>query len=75
MVMRETDAAAPLNESNQPNASLTNPIGPPIFAMGDFDCDALLPGELLDALRDLIVFEPIDDLAPLAQLPRHHDAG
>ena len=37
--------------------------------------DALLAGELLDALRDLIVFEPIDDLAPLAQHQRHHDVG
>ena len=37
--------------------------------------DAVLAGELVDALLDRIVFESIDDLAPLAQHQRHHDVG
>ena len=37
--------------------------------------DALLAGQLLDDLLDLIVFEPIDDLEPLAQHRRHHNLG
>ena len=35
----------------------------------------LLAGELLDAFLDLIIFEPIDDLAPLAQHLRQHDVS
>ena len=37
LIIRKGDVPAPLHESDQPNSSFPNLIGPPIFATGDFD--------------------------------------